>query len=163
MRYTNIYQYMGDPVSIINPLSYATAGVACSNEDGLALLGVDQVLCILAYDTIEEGVTLTVSLYYSCDAEGSNANATSTIWHSTDAVFVAITTASTDNCAVLRLNCRSKNLPISGENGYLFAATGTLAAASQELSLVAIPFYANKTLPCTNAITIVDAYGDPDT
>lgn len=150
-----LYRWIGDPVMLIEPDAYTSAARTCSNHDGLALVDVDTVLVILA---VGDGTTVageTIALYYSCDAEGSNANATSSIWHSTDATFAAVDSDGVNEVYLLELDVNAKGLP-NEAGGYLFAAqTAEAPVDALDLCVIAIPTYQTFRYPATNANTVV--------
>jgi hypothetical protein len=159
-KMTPLYEHIGEPVMLIEPDAYTSGTIVCSDNDASVVIdGLTSVLFLLQIGDADTCSSVAVSINYSCDTEGSNANTTSGTWHSTDAVFVAITSAGVNEIYLMEFDISRKGLTEAGSS--LFASVVLTDAI--DMALCAIPVPGTKWLPSTNENAVVYAYGNPDT
>lgn len=161
-KHRYLHQHIGDPILVLEPDAYTSAALAASDRTGVPIAGCTSILFLLLVGDPATCSATTMQLMYSCDAYGSNASATTTVWaNATDAVWAAFDSDDINTVRMLELDVSRKAM--TEPAGCVFVSASATLADAVDMACVAIPVLQNANLPATNAVAAVIAYGDPDT
>jgi hypothetical protein len=159
-----LYKFIGDPIVIVAPSATSTDGINASDcAAGVPVEGAAGVMLLMATGTWTSNSAHTVTAVYSSTGLASNAASSAAGWTMSDAAYSAFDTdgvGDTDTlpsnaCFIMDIDLSKKG--ITDENGKIFIDIAAGETGGMISSVIGIPYFGNKMLPCTNAQTVIEA------
>lgn len=151
-----LYEYIGDPITIIAPLTITTAAhVASDNAAGVPILGADGVLFIETLGATDSTSVQQIQIQYASNGLASDAVTSNAGMTCTDAIFAVMPAAASGLTSMVNVNVSAKGLTSAAGKFYatIVAAEGGAVIGG----LIGIPYGGTRLYPATNAVTVVDA------
>ena len=151
-----LYEYIGDPITVIAPLTVTTAAFVASDcAAGVPILGADGVLFIETLGATDSTSVQQIQIQYSSTGLASDAVTSNAGMTCTDAVFAVWPAAAAGLTSMVNVNVRAKGMADAA--GKFYASIAAAEGGAVIAGLIGIPYGGTRLYPATNAVTVVDA------
>jgi hypothetical protein len=150
-----LYEYIGDPITVIAPLTITTAAhVASDNAAGVPILGADGILFIETLGATDSTSVQQIQIQYSSTGNASDAATSNAGMTCTDAVFTVMPAASSGFTQLLHVDVKAKGM--SDAAGKFYATIAAAEGGAVIGGLIGIPYGGTRLYPATNAATVIN-------